>query len=470
MKIMTFPNSQYDVVLINPPAENVIEEYDQPEYPAIGIAYLGSYLQKHSDVIPALIDARLGRMSIEATVEQVAQLRPKIVGISSFTHTIIMAVTVAQKIRRLLPDTVLVLGGFHATFLPEKTIDEFSVFDYLVVGEGEIAFTKFVEASLSGKSCDEIPGIWRQNKGKIIQNGRGEIPSSMDELDSPGWNLFDQEIMQKYCRVIPVMTQRGCPFGCNFCSRPYGRKVRRRTNSMVVDEIRKSLCTYPINRIDFYDETFSVYKNDTKDLCRKMIKNNIKTGWTCTTHVNTVDEELVDLMKKSGCSEVRFGVESGNQKIIESMNKNVTKKRILEVHKMFKNASLPTMAFFIFGHPNETLKTVRDTVRFAVRLNADRTAIGIMVPYPGTKVWDMALEGKGGYRKLSVKWNDYNKQLGNAVELESISRKQLEMAQIICYALIFLVNFRFKDFIKIFSENYRLALAIVKKIIWGKVG
>jgi anaerobic magnesium-protoporphyrin IX monomethyl ester cyclase len=462
-------NKQYDVVLVNPPPEAYVEMYDQPDYPSIGIAYVGSYLEKHGGITPGMIDARLGRYSFRKTIEKIIASRARIVGISSFTHTILTAAAVAEQVKDALPDVSIVLGGFHGTFLPERTLREFPVFDYVVAGEGEIAFLKLVQSLLSGQSCELIRGVCLRKNGQVINNGRGEVPATLDELGEPGWHLFDPDVMMDYCKTIPVITQRGCPFGCNFCSRPYGRKVRKRTTELVVNEIEKNIRRYRVKKIEFYDETFSVNKRLTKVLCKEILKREMDIKWTCTSHVNTIDEELVQLMKASGCVDVRLGVESGNADIINEMNKGITKQRILDVHKMFKDAGLPTTAFFILGHPYETKKTIWDTIKFAVRVNAERTVIGIMVPYPGTKVWDMATKGLGGYKKLSAKWSDYNKQLGNAVNLENISRREIEIAQIVGYALVYILNLRLKDFYKMFKDNYRLAIGIVLKIFSGRM-
>ncbi|MDZ7832241.1 MAG: radical SAM protein [Desulfobacterales bacterium] len=396
---MAFSNKHYDVILVNPPAEYVIEEYDHPDYPNISIAYIGNYLEKNGGITPALIDARLARLSFVETVDQIVSLNPSIVGITSFTHSIPMAARIAQELKQKLNDIVVVLGGFHTTFLPERTLHEYPVFDYLVAGEGEVAFLKLIESILAGNPCETMNGVWYNKFGKIVNNNpKADILRDIDEIGEPGWHLFDQDVIKKFCRYLPVITQRGCPFQCNFCSRPYGNKVRKRNNLLVVDEIERNVNQYNVKHIDFYDETFSANKKATKQLCSEIINRGINVSWCCTTHVNTLDNEIVHLMKKAGCVEVRFGVESGNTEIINQMKKGITKKKILEAHELFKEAKITTTAFFILGHPNESLKSLWDTVKFAIRINADKTAIGIMVPYPGSEIWNMVNEGRGGIK------------------------------------------------------------------------
>ena len=151
---MSFDKLQYDVVLVETPTKYVVERYDQPKYPAIGVAYVGNYLEKNAGITPAIIDAKLGRKTIDETIKYVVALKPKIVGLSAMTHLVKIAAYISFEIKKHLPNTITVLGGFHATFLPEKTLQEFPTFDYVSVGESEVAWLKFVDAILDGRPID----------------------------------------------------------------------------------------------------------------------------------------------------------------------------------------------------------------------------------------------------------------------------------------------------------------------------
>lgn len=463
-----FSNKQYDIVLVQPPAKQHIEQYDTPDYPAIGIGYVGGYLEKKFGHTPAIVDARLARLTIEETVRAVVRLQPKVVGISSLTHTVLIANELANHIKKQLPTAQLVLGGVHATFLPERSLKEFPVFDYVVAGEGEKAFGTLVTDIIDGKKPGKIKGVCYFDKGHFIDNGRSDYIQDLDDVDSPGYHLFDQEVLKKNLKTLPVITQRGCPFTCNFCSRPYGKTVRKRTNSSVIQEINENISRYSPNKIEFYDETFSADRAKTLDLCQQLNEKQFQVPWICSTHVSKIDEQLIDAMIRAGCNDIRTGVESGNLQIIKQMGKAISHEQILKAYTILKKKNITTTAFFLMGHPNENHKTLWETIRFAILLNADKTAIGIMVPYPGTKIWQMATQGTHGYKKLSTNWQDYNKQLGNAVELEHIPRRMLEFYQIVCYGLIFLVNLRFRDFFSMLSENKNLVRKIIIKICTGK--
>ena len=150
-----------------------------------------------------------------------------------------------------------------------------------------------------------------------------------------------------------------------------------------------------------------------------------------------------------------------------------SKKRIVNARNLFKDARISTVALFIFGHPNETVKSIWDTIKFATKLNCEETAIGIMVPYPGTEIYDMAKKGENGYVKMSIDWNDYNKQLGNAVELTTISRRKIELMQLFAYFWLYIFNARLKDIYRVTkisgdNNNWSLVFSIILKIIFPK--
>lgn len=170
-------------------------------------------------------------------------------------------------------------------------------------------------------------------------------------------------------------------------------------------------------------------------------------------------------MYLAGCSFTGYGVETGDDNIMSQMNKGVTKEKIIATRSILKKTGITTSTYFMLGHPNETRMSIFRTIMFAVRLNPDTAAIGIMVPYPGTEIWDLASKGEGGYVKLSHNWEDFNKQLGNAIQLKNISRREIEFYQLLAYASIYLFNFRFVDLFKVAKENFNLLYSMLVKIL-----
>ena len=461
----------HEVVLVNPPAEIIREEvYDRPAYPAIGIAYVGGYLESHLAITPLMIDGKLERLGVDEVVDRIVAAHPCIVGFSAFTHMVMTAIRIAGMVRQRLPEAVLVLGGFHASFLPRRSLEEFPVIDFVVAGEGEVAFAALVGAVRAGQRRPSIPGVWyRDGDGRIVDGGRAEVPDSLDELGFAAWHLFDRAALRAHATVLPVMSQRGCPFACNFCSRPYGRTVRRRSPRHVVDEIQRNVEVFGIAAGNFYDETFTVNSQHVTDICTDIITRGIRYEWQATAHANTIDEQVVRLMKRAGCTWIGFGVESGDDDIMAAMKKGVTRQRISAAAATFRRVGMDFSAYFIIGHPGETVGSVLRSIRFAAELNPTRPAFGIMVPYPGTEIWEMAVKGQGGYKTLSTNWDDYNKQIGNAVELDHLSRRKMELLQVGGYLYCYLVHGRFKDMAGIFAGHKHRILAVLKKILFGRL-
>ncbi len=448
------------VLLVNPPAEIPRECYDTPDYPAIGIACVAGYLLKNG--IPcAVIDGKLARLTVDETIEQIIHRRPRILGLTAMTHMIATTHKIAAAVKARCPDTIIVLGGFHGTFLPERTLREFPSFDYIVVGEGEIAFHKFVQAALAGGNPCDIPGIASRQGEQIRVNGRGEIAQDLDDLGMPAWELFPP------ARMYPVMTQRGCPFGCNFCSRPYGRKVRRRSVAHVITEIKRNLDQFACTATDFYDETFTVNKHHAADLCKALIAEGLhrRVRFWAYVHANTIDLPTARLLKEANFTSVGFGVESGNPGIMSRMKKGVGPEDVLRAARVLREAGLDFAAYFIIGHPHETRETARDTIRLAAKVNPNSVAIGLMVPYPGSEIWELATRGQGGYKLIGVNWADFNKQIGNALELESLPRKTMEWLQLKGYLHVYLRNLRFREMFEAVWINRKRIAFILRKLI-----
>jgi radical SAM superfamily enzyme YgiQ (UPF0313 family) len=467
------------ILLVNPPAEVPRECYDTPDYPHIGLAYIGGYLLSHNQPV-TVIDAKLARKTLQQTIDEIIDFNPRVLGLTAMTHMIATTHKVALAVKAARPGAVIVLGGFHATFLPERTMREFPAFDHLIVGEGEIAFLEFVQHILAGKDPTHIQGVAsrpqeadRPQKANRLQenaqtqirlNGRGRIPDNLDDLGMPAWELFPKADM------YPIMSQRGCPFACNFCSRPYGRTLRQRSPEHVVDELKRSVEQYNCSRVDFYDETFTVRKDYVADICNGIIQADLHTKlrfWSYV-HANTIDLPTAKKMKQAGFAEVGFGVESGNPNIMKKMQKGVTRDDILRAAQIFRDAKLKFGAYFIIGHPNETWSTALDSIDLAAKVNPDSVAFGIMTPYPGTQVWDMATRGEGGYKMLTMNWEDFNKQIGSALELENLSRKQMELLQLRGYLTVYLRNFRFREMLGAMKINRKRITFILKKLISRK--
>lgn len=456
-------DAKHTVLLVNPPAGKVSGPYDTPDFPSLGIASLGAVLQDEN-IHVVCIDAKYERLNFarfEEKIKQIGQI--DIVGVTSMTPNIVDAHNSVEIVKKYHPQACAVVGGCHVTALPEKTLEEFPTFDVGVVGEGEKTFPELVKALRENRNPGDVKGIVYRDAGVVKTTGPRELVGDLDSLPFPAWRLFRLSPGR-----LPVITARGCPFNCNFCMRVLGSKVRFRSPENAIAELKYLTDEFGVTEVAFIDETFTLNRKRLEKLLRMMLEEKLhnKINWSVQTHVNAVDFDILSLMKQAGCVRVGFGVESGNAEILRECGKGITLRQAEVAVKAAKNAGLKVNAFFIIGHPNENDRTVRDTVRFAAKLNPDFAAFGIMVPYPGTRIRDLALQGKGGYTSVSSNWEDYRKNAGRPMEMRAFSGRKLVKLQVKAYLLFYLLNWRFCDLMKLFIQNWRTVFSITGK--WMK--
>jgi radical SAM superfamily enzyme YgiQ (UPF0313 family) len=376
------------------------------------------------------------------------------------THDIVAAGDLADAVKNVLPHVKVVIGGVHATALPEETLTEFPAFDFLVHGEGEITLGELIAAIELGNGFDEVDGIAYRPNGRVMVNPPRERTADLDALPFPDYSDIPR------CKEYHVITARGCPYKCIFCMSPYGRsRVRQRSPENVIEELR-AIEGFRPRVIKFNDETFGIDRRRAIRLLDLICQEGLhKTRKVASLRANHVDLELLKKMKQAGFWYLDYGVETGSEEVMKRIHKGLTLGQIEEAITLTKRVGIKVGANFIIGHPEETYQTAKQTIDFAVKLNADVNAIGLMVPYPGTEVARMAKNGEGGYRLLSSNWSDYNKQLGNALELTTLSRQQMERLQLNGYLKIPLRNLRLWHFARFCWQNRRGAVAFLRKVL-----
>lgn len=452
------------VALINPPVIAVNEDwYDVPKWGRVGLAYLAAYLRQHPGYDIRIIDAKFERLTFEQVLVRVREFQPHVTGFTAFTNEIKPAAYQASVIKEALPSTVTVVGGVHASALPEQTLREFPAFDFVVVGEGEVTFHEFCDAIRAGQEVRGIAGLAYREGGSVYVGPTRERILDQDSIPFPAWDLLPRS--DEYW----VQSMRGCPFKCQFCMNPNGRVARKRSVENVVAELEMLVKDYGAKTIWFGDELFSVDMVRTNELMDAMIAQGLqrKLSFDAQTHVRFVDEPLLRKLRAAGCSLVKMGVETGDEATLRKMGKGTTREHILKAGAAARRAGIRWGIFLIIGHPGETKESIHNSIDLAVKLNPDVPMFGIMVPYPGTEISRMAAQGEGGYRLLTTDWDEYNKQIGGAMTFANLSRSQIEWLQLGAYAKVFLYNGRVWDFLKL-TWQYRLgAWNVVKKAFFG---
>ena len=422
-------------------------------FPRVGVASMAACLKKEGIRLKVFDPTNEDDREVASIIKR---FKPEIVVLPSFTSEIFDANETARFVKKINPGIFTIVGGPHPSALPRRTLEEFCFFDAAAFGEGEYTILDLAK----GKKPHQVLGIAYRKNGQIgINKSRPLI--ELNDLPLPAWELFNLTKYQggsigggfkKIGRTleIPVEGARGCPFNCNFCFRINGKMIRFKNPEKIVEEVKIAVEKFGATKIHFVEGTFGVNRSDTAKMCRLLIESglNKKISWSSGGRVNVTDEEILGLMKESGCAFLGYGVESGDNKMLKIMGKGITTQQITRVFNQCAKIGITTEANFILGHPFETEKKILKTIKFAKNLNTNYANFAIMVPFPGTEVYEMARKGQGGARLLTYDWRVYGKQIGAAMELEQLPREKLIKLQNKAYFEFFFTPKRLPFFLK----------------------
>ncbi|MBU2633760.1 MAG: B12-binding domain-containing radical SAM protein [Nanoarchaeota archaeon] len=388
-----------------------------PTCEPLGLTYLAAAIREKRNDIIKIIDAVAFNYSSFDLKKILTKFKPDVVGVMILTPTYLVAKETIELVRELLPYTKILAGGPHVTIFPKQTMEEVSEVDIVVVGEGEVTIVDLLDSFEKKRHLSEVKGIlYRKNK-KIISTSLREPIKNIDEIPMPARDLLDMKKYKPaptYYRRLPsyiMLTSRGCPYNCSYCSKIFGSLYRFNSVERILKEMEVLIYKHGAKEIIFRDDTFTINKKHIVNLCNEIIRKglNKKIKWTCMTRVNLVSRDLLFLMKKAGCWSIHYGIESGSQRLLNLINKQITLKQSRDAIKWAKEASIETKAFFMLGLPTETIEDSLKTLEFTKELEADWIQVTITVPYPGTNLYEIAK--KDGTLK-SFKWEDYQTWAG----------------------------------------------------------
>lgn len=405
------------VLLVNPPYTNFegMKESAGNTMP-LNLAYLAAYLLNKIKCDIKIMDSETEAMGYKEIESAIREYCPDVVGITTLTPPMKHVIKITSIAKKINPNCKIALGGVHPTAFPERTIKE-SGADFAVISEGEITFYEIVKG-VAEKNLDpsKIDGIcYKDENGKIIKNKPRKYIENLDEIPFPARNLYD---LKKYYSaptkkvsdepmVTPILTSRGCAFRCVHCISNvlWSRAVRFRSCDSVVAEIEECISKYGIREFNILDDTFTLKKERLMEICRKIIEKKLKIYWVCFSRVNTIDEEMAEIMHKAGCRKISFGLESGSQKILDLMHKNATVEMGRMAVEAIRKYKIEAHASFMFGNLGETKETIRKTIDFAKSLDIDNATFFITSPLPGTHLYEVAKEK--GYINENTKWEEF---------------------------------------------------------------
>lgn len=386
------------ILLVQPP-ENIERLLGKGKHfvmaiPPVGLMYLATYMM-HKGLDVEILDAYFHKYSVERTAEEILKKSPDLVGISCLTSNGANVFYLSKLLKLKMPDIKIVLGNIHASFFSSFYISKAGV-DFIVHGEGEETIVELAQA-LNSKRHDftGIEGLSWKDGDNVIDNPLRKKYISLDEIPWPARHLIPFECytegVYKHMSTRDtdmVFSSRGCVNKCTFCCINVQHKFRYRSPVDVVDEIEFLKRKYNITSLTFGDSLFTVNKNRVRSICNEIIKRSIKIPWFCEGHAKFIDQNVLELMKEAGCTDVAYGIETGAPRILAQINKNTTHEEICKAIDMTKSAGLRAQGLFMLGFPGETEEEMLETIRFATSVPLDRAQFAITVPYPGTQLYN----------------------------------------------------------------------------------
>ncbi len=413
------------VLLIDPPylGDN-IHWWDRvgSHMPGLGLPTLAAWLERRGHDV-AIVDGHAEGLSLARPQRQLAKLgHPDWIGITAMTPVVPQALALARSCRRLFPGVPIVMGGAHATVLPDDLLAHSEV-DCVARGEGE----RILEALVAGEPWDGIPGLSWRSEGRVVHNPDRSLLEDLDQLPSPAWHLLP---MRRYrpglgtYRQLPamsLMTGRGCPNRCTYCFNIFGRRVRRQSPERVVEEMARLERDHGVRQIQFYDDTFTLQRSWLEAFCEGLVRRLPKVTWTCYGRVDRVDAESLGLMAHAGCHQICFGVESGDPEVLGTIDKRIGPDQVRRAVDLTRRSGIEPRGTFMFGNQGETEASMQRTLDLALDLDLDVALFSVATAYPGTAFHRWA---QAGGHLVTRDWSRYDRN-ATTVRLPTVAPEKV---------------------------------------------
>ncbi len=382
------------ILLVNPLTRSV-----SLASPDLGLGYLATALKKDHHHVDILDCVNL-KMPLKTFERYISGLTFDVIGFRVFSTDLLSVKESLAAVRTLCPGAKIILGGAHPSYFPDQTLEYFTEADFAIRGEAEKGLVELVRYMVRPDAVrlGDIPGlIWRED-GKINMNPP-YYNEKLDALGYPDWNLinpchypFQTSYLTKSKIVAPLLITRGCPFQCTFCAvrSITGDTIRSHSVDYIIEEIKLLKTNFGIKEVCFIDDNFLVFKNRIIDLCERMIDLKLDIQWSCFgIRLDMIDEKTLNVMERSGCYLLTVGIESGSQRILDHMKKNLTLDLIEDkINLIHAKTGIKVIGNFILGYPLETEEDILKTIRFAKRLPLYGANFFPFHPTPGTEIYN----------------------------------------------------------------------------------
>ncbi len=366
----------------------------EEEIPGIGTLTLAAVARAAGHRVH-IVDGKRTGTPVDDVARAVVAHAPDHVGISATTISITNAARIAARVKALAPRAVVTVGGPHVSAVPERTLQTFPAFDYGVVGEGERSYPELIVRLADGGEPRPVAGlVHRTDDGGVRVNPRAPYldGDELDRLPPPAWDLLPEFPLRfqpnvfnyRHTPVASLVTSRGCPFSCTFCDRSTsGRRGRFHGVDYVVALCRR-LAGQGVRHILFYDDLFTVSRRRVVELCERFLAEGFGFSWSCNSHPNLLDAETLALMRRAGCWQIAYGVESGSQRVLDVVKHEVKLPRMLDTLRLTRAAGIRVKGLLMMAHPTEDETSLRETVEFLRHAPLDLAQVTKFTPFPGT--------------------------------------------------------------------------------------
>jgi len=355
-----------------------------------GLCYL------HACLLEAGYDSTLVNFSAWSTSrikQKIVTLNPDFIGISQWTHNRYCSLELARICRDLLPDSTIVMGGGHATFCYEDILADGSPVDIVVLGEAEATLLELVSQVSSGTEWQTTAGLAFRRNATITVTAARKSLENLDCLPLPARYLDKSVGLDLELQAEFIVTTRGCPSTCYFCSSPdfWGKRVRFRSPHAIVEEIQYIREKFGLIYFSIRDDTFTADRKRVLEFCSLLQKQDIKILWNCQSRVTAIDEELLIEMKRAGCECIQLGVESGSPRILRQLGKKISPTQIEHACALIRDIGINLSIFLISDVPGETAEDIRQTIELVRHIHPDDGYVSPLAYYPGTALYKNAL-------------------------------------------------------------------------------
>jgi radical SAM superfamily enzyme YgiQ (UPF0313 family) len=361
--------------------------------PPIGLMSIAAFLEQ-SGFDVSILDCYARPLPLPELLAEIERQRPDVVGFSCTTSSFLEGYGIAERLKERLSDTRVVFGGAHACSVGVSLLDSFPAIDYLVIGEGERTLLDLVSAGC--RNVESIPGVGYRREGKGALSAVRELIADLDTLPFPAYHRLPG-FPQRYFLPLfsyptapnsSIISSRGCPYQCSYCDRSvFNRGFRFNSPEYIVEHLKLLNRDYGIRHVFFYDDLFSTDRERVARFCELKERERLPVTYNCIARLEHVDADLLSLLKRSGCWQVNFGIESGDPEVLRKHRKYYGLDEVQRKLAMVRQAGMRVKGLFMVGLPGETGESIRRTIDYALELPLDEINVTKFTPFPGAPVY-----------------------------------------------------------------------------------